>query len=87
MEVVELGVVVELEAVRALRQRLAVELLAVVAQVDRFRIAHLGRQYREVVLRDAELPGRIRLANPEDVVARAGKPHHVHVATGVFAER
>jgi hypothetical protein len=35
MEVVELRVVVELELVRALWQRLAVELLAVVFQADR----------------------------------------------------
>ena len=87
MEVVELGVVVELEPIRTLRQSLAVELLAVVPQVDREVLVDLGRQDREVVLRDAELPRRIRLANPEDVVARAGKPHHVHVAAGVFAER
>jgi hypothetical protein len=86
VEVVERRVVVQLEPVGALGQRLAVELLAVEPQVDREVVVDLGSQEGEVVLRDAVGRWRIGLANPEDVVARAGKAHHVDVAAGVLAE-
>jgi hypothetical protein len=86
MEVVERRVIVELEPVGALRQGLSVELLAVVPQVDRKVVVDLGRQDGEVVLRQAELPGRILLPDPKQVVP-AALAHDVHVAARVLAER
>src|ERR671924_955076 len=87
MEVVDVRVVVELEPVRALRQRAAIELLPVrVEQVDVESGADRGREDRQGEWRAAGLPGRIGLANPKDVGPRvlAGR---IHMAAGVLSER
>jgi hypothetical protein len=54
--------------------------------VDVLRIADVGGQDGKVVLRNAVGRRRVGLANPEDVVARAGKAHHVDVSASVLAE-
>jgi hypothetical protein len=70
VEVVVRRVVVELESVGALRERPAVELLAVrIPEMDVLGIADVGGQDWKGELRDAELAGRVGLPDPEDVVA------------------
>jgi hypothetical protein len=87
VEVVERRVVVELDCVRALGQRSAVQVLAVwVLELDREVVLDMRGQHRKVVLRSAELPGRILLPDPEHVVHAGRLAHDVHVTAGVLAE-
>jgi hypothetical protein len=87
MEVVVRRVVVDLEPVRAFRQRAAVELVHVrVEQVDLLRILDNSGQDRQRSRRHTGLSGRIGLADPPDVgtAALAGR---IDMPAGVLSER
>ena len=86
MEVVKCRVVVELERVRALGQRSAVQVLAAwIPELDREVVLHVRGQDRQVVLRRTELPGRVLLPDPEHI-RRAALAHDVHMAARVLSE-
>ena len=88
MEVVNRPVVVDLELVGALRQGLAVELLAVrVAHVDlEVWSSNRGRQRRQRERVRADVLRRVCRGEAKDVVA-AALAHDVEVTAGVLAER
>jgi hypothetical protein len=77
-------VVVELEPVRALAAGLAVELLAVVRQVDREVVVDLGRQTGRSYCGMQNCPAG-PAADPEHVVPDP-LAHDVHVAARILAE-
>ena len=86
MEVVNGRVVVQFEPIGALWQGSAVEFLAIrILQADRVVLLDVRGQNGQVVLRDAELPGRILLSDPEHV-RRAALAHDVHMAARVLSE-